>query len=123
MNFDGTGLSESIPDIDGTAIDVNVETGKVYIAGYAAEGTAMPENGIYMSNLDRTQLSKIGEYGSKATWGIAIDNKRNKLFWGVKNSNSNPDGKIVRSNLDGSGLEDFVTNVSPHAMQIAWIKL
>ncbi|HOW31937.1 MAG TPA: PKD domain-containing protein [Bacteroidales bacterium] len=123
MNFDGTGLSESIPDIDGTAIDVNVDAGKVYIAGYAAEGTAMPENGIYMSNLDGTQLSKIGEYGSKATWGIAIDNKRNKLFWGVKNSNSNPDGKIVRSNLDGSGLEDFVTNVSPHAMQIAWIKL
>jgi len=123
LNFDGTGLVENIPDIDGTAIEVNVETGKVYIAGYAASGTVMPENGIYMSNIDGTQLSKIGEYGTKATWGIALDHKRNKLFWGVKNSNSAPDGKIVRSNLDGSGLEDFVTNVSPHAMQVEWVKL
>lgn len=123
MNFDGTSQVELIPDIDGTAIEVNTETGKVYIAGYAAAGTAMPENGIYMSNTDGTQLSKIGEYGLKATWGITIDHKRNKLFWAFKNSNSDPDGKIIRSNLDGSGQEDWLTGVSPHAMEVAWIKL
>jgi hypothetical protein len=83
----------------------------------------MSENGIYMCNTDGTQLSKIGEYGSKATWGITIDHKRNKLFWAYKNSNSAPDGKIVRSNLDGSATEDWLTGVSPHAMQVAWIKL
>ncbi len=123
VNFDGTGLTEQIPDIDGTAIEVNAETGKVYIAGYASAGTVMPENGIYMSNIDGTQLSKIGEYGAKATWGIAIDHKLNKLFWSYKISNSAPDGKIVRSNLDGSGLEDWLTGVSPHAMEVAWVKL
>ena len=64
VNFDGTGLTEQIPDIDGTAIEVNAETGKVYIAGYASAGTVMSENGIYMSNIDGTQLSKIGEYGA-----------------------------------------------------------
>jgi len=123
VNFDGSELTENIPDIDGTAIEVNAETGKVYIAGYASTGTVMPENGIYMSNTDGTQLSKIGEYGSKATWGIAIDHKRNKLLWGYKISNAAPDGKILRSNLDGSELEDWLVGVSPHAMEVAWVKL
>lgn len=123
VNFDGTGLTENIPDIDGTAIEVNAETGKVYIAGYASAGTVMPDNGIYMSNIDGTQLSKIGDYGAKATWGIAIDHKRSKLFWSFKISNSAPDGKIIRSNLDGSEQEDWLTGVSPHAMEVAWVKL
>ncbi len=123
LNFDGNALTENIPDIDATALEVNTVTGKVYIAGYASAGTVMSENGIYMSNIDGTQLSKIGEYGAKATWGIAIDYKREKLFWSHKMSNSAPDGKIIRSNLDGSDAEDWITDVSPHAMAIAWIKL
>jgi len=123
LKLDGTGLKENILDIDGTAIEVNTETGKAYIAGYASAGTAMPENAIYMCNLDGTSISKVGEYGSKATWGIGIDNKRGKLFWGFKISNSAPDGKIIRANLDGSGKEDWITGVSPHAMQVVWVKL
>ncbi len=123
LNFDGTGLAQPLTDIDGTAIEVNTETGKVYIAGYGDAGPSIPENGIYMCNTDGTQLSKIGDFGTKATWGITIDQKRGKLFWGFKISNSAPDGKIVRSNLDGSGAEDWLTGVSPHAMQVAWIKL
>ncbi|MEI6059119.1 MAG: PKD domain-containing protein [Bacteroidota bacterium] len=123
LNFDGTGLTQPLADIDGTAIEVNTETGKVYIAGYGDAGPTMPENGIYMCNLDGTQLSKIGDYGAKATWGIAIDNKRGKLFWSFKNSNSAADGKIIRANLDGSGQEDWITGVNPNAMQAAWIKL
>lgn len=123
LNFDGSALTEHLLDVDGTAIELNAQTGKVYIAGYASDGTVMPENGIYICNTDGSQLSKIGDYGAKATWGITIDHKRNKLFWAFKNSNSAPDGKIVRSNLDGSDPEDWVVNVSPHAMQVAWIKL
>lgn len=123
LNLDGTGLAQPIPDIDGTAIEVNTETGKVYIAGYGDAGPAMPVDGIYMCNIDGTEITKIGDYGAKATWGIAIDYKRSKLFWSYKDSNSAPDGKIIRSNLDGSGQEDWLTGISPHAMAIAWIKL
>jgi PKD repeat protein len=123
LNFNGTNLKQPIADIDGTAIEVNTETGKVYIAGYADAGPAMPVNAIYMCNLDGTHLLKIGEYGTKATWGIGIDNKRGKLFWGVKNDNTKPNGKIIRANLDGSGQEDWVKNVNPNAMQVVWIKL
>lgn len=123
VKSDGTGLTELIADIDGTAMEVNPATGKVYLAIYGDSATPISENGIYVCNLDGSALTKIGDYGSKATWGIAIDHKREKLFWGYKISNSMPDGKIVRSNLDGSGVEDWLTGVSPHAVHVAWIKL
>jgi hypothetical protein len=123
MNFDGTGIVEHLAGIDGTALELNTITGKAYMAVYATDGTAITENGIYMSNYDGSNLTKIGDFGAKATWGIAIDNVRNKLFWGYKISNSGQDGKIIRSNLDGSGQEDWIINVSPHAMQVVWIKL
>jgi PKD repeat protein len=123
VNFDGTGLTQLIPDIDGTAIEVDTETGKIYMAVYAVDISPITENGIYMCNTDGSSLAKIGDFGSKATWGIAIDHERDKLLWGYKITNSEPDGKIIRANLDGSGQEDWLTGVSPHAMQIVWIKL
>jgi hypothetical protein len=110
-------------DIDGTAIEVDPGNNKTYMAVYAADGTVITENGIYMCNIDGTAISKIGDFGTKATWGMTIDHELGKLFWSYKISNSAPDGKIVRSNLDGTGLEDFITGISPHAMQIVWIKL
>jgi len=123
VNFDGSNMQELILDIDGTAIEVDFETSKTYMAVYAVDGTQITENGIYMCNLDGTGISKIGDFGTKATWGMTMDNELKKLFWAYKISNSAPDGKIVRANMDGTGLEDFITGVSPHAMQIVWIKL
>jgi hypothetical protein len=122
MNFDGTGQVENILDIDGTAIEIYPETGKAYLAVYASTGSAVEENGIYMCNLDGTSLIKIGDYGAKATWGVAVDELRGKLFWAWKDTNSAPDGKIVRSNLDGTGAEDWLTGISPHAMKIVWVE-
>ena len=123
VNFDGSGLTNHIPDIDGTAIEVDTETNKVYMTVYGVDGTTITDNGLYICNTDGSGLSKIGDFGSKATWGIAIDHERNKLFWGYKLSNSAPDGKIIRSNLDGSAQEDWLTGISPHAMYIGWVKL
>jgi hypothetical protein len=123
LNFDGTNLQEPIKDVDGTAIEVNTLTGKVYIAAYNDYGPTMPDLAIYSCNVDGTSVSKIGDLGTKATWGIAIDNKRNKVFWGYKISNTAPDGKIIRANLDGTGAEDWIKNTNPQAMQAVWIKL
>lgn len=123
LNFDGSNTSEHLTDIDGTAIEVDLFTKKVYITAFGVAGTPIIEDGLYMCNTDGSSLSKIGDFGSKATWGIAADHKRKKLFWGYKISNSGQDGKIIRSNMDGSAQEDWVKGVSPHAMQIAWIKL
>lgn len=123
VNIDGSGYTEVVPDVDGTAIEVDFKNGVIYIAGYASEGTLITEFGIYSCNLDGTSLAKIGDYGAKATWGMALDLKRDKLFWAFKNSNSNPDGKIVRSNLDGSSPEDWIVDTNPVAMTAAWVKL
>ena len=129
VNFDGTDFTEitfdapGTSDIDGTALEMDFRNGKAYLVIYAGTGTVAPDGGVYMCNLDGTSLTRIGEIGPKATWGIALDDKKNKLFWGVKNSNTNPDGKIIRANLDGSGQEDWITGVSPHAMTVAWINL
>lgn len=123
MNLDGSNLKKPIADVDGTAIEVNTETGKVYIAAYNDFGPTMPDLAIYSCNYDGTGVSKIGDCGTKATWGIAIDNKRGKVFWGVKNHNTTANGKIVRANLDGTGQEDWITSVNPNAMQAVWIKL
>lgn len=123
LNFDGTNLQEPISDVDGTAIEVNAETGKVYIAAYPDYGPSMPEMAIYSCNYDGSSITRIGDCGSKATWGIAIDSKREKLFWAVKNHNTTANGKIIRSNLDGTGQEDWIIDVNPNAMQAVWIKL
>jgi PKD repeat protein len=123
LNIDGTNLQELVLDIDGTAIEVDTETHKTYMAVYGADGTVITENGIYMCNNDGTALSKIADFGTKATWGMTMDTELKKLFWAYKISNSAPDGKIVRANMDGTGQEDFITGVSPHAMQVVWIKL
>ncbi len=123
LNFDGTSLKEPINDVDGTAIEVNTATGKVYIAAYNDFGPSMPDLAIYQCNMDGSSIKKIGDCGTKATWGIAIDNKRNKLFWSVKISNAGADGKIIRANLDGSGAEDWLKGLSPHAMQVVWVQL
>lgn len=123
LNMDGTAITELIQDIDGTALEVDLETGKVYMAVYPVDGTLITDYGVYMCNLDGTGITKIGDFGAKATWGVAIDHERDKLFWSYKDTNSAPDGKIIRSNLDGSGQEDWLLNVSPHALQVTWIKL
>jgi PKD repeat protein len=122
MNIDGTDLVEQILDIDGTALEADFETGKVYLAIYASE-TPLYDYGIYTCNKDGSDLLKIADYGDKATWGIAIDHERGKLFWSYKMSNTGADGKIIRANLDGSGQEDWITGVNPNAMCVAWVKL
>jgi len=123
INFDGTGLTKIIPDIDNTAIEVDTVNNKIYAVTYSQDGTLFSENGVYMMNLDGSSVTKIGDFGAKATWGIALDQKENNLFWSFKISNENPDGKIIRSNPDGSGQIDWLTGSSPHAIIVTDIKL
>lgn len=122
MNLDGSDMQEMIPDIDGTALEADFVAGKVYLAIYASD-VPLYDYGIYSCNPDGSGLVKIADYGDKATWGIAIDRENGKLFWSYKMSNTNPDGKIIRANLDGTGQEDWVTGINPNAMTVAWVKL
>lgn len=123
VNIDGTGFTEIVPDVDVTAMDADFRNETLYLAGYASAGTLIDDYGIYACKLDGTNLVKIGDYGAKATWGVTIDPKNNKLFWAFKNSNNDPDGKIIRSNLDGTDQEDWIIDVNPVAMTVSWVKL
>jgi PKD repeat protein len=123
VKVDGTEMTNLVPDVDGTAIELDLENAKMYSTVYALAGSQFPENGLYMMNLDGSAVTKIGEFGAKATWGISLDPKNDFLYWSYKISNSDPDGKIIRANLDGSGQTDWLTGVSPHAMIICDIKL
>jgi PKD repeat protein len=121
--MDGSDMQTHLAGIDGTALEVDPDTEKAYLVVYAGNGTDIIDRGIYMCNIDGTSCSLIGDFGAKATWGIAIDHERGKLFWGYKMSNADPDGKIIRSNLDGSQQEDWIININPVALDIAWVKL
>lgn len=124
VNLDGTGLTKLVADVDGTAIELDLNAGKMYSTIYALDGSAeYPENGLYWMNLDGTNPSKIGEFGVKATWGMSMNAEENFIYWSYKISNSGADGKIIRANLDGSNQTDWITGVSPHAMVVTWIKL
>lgn len=123
VNLDGTGLTKLVDGVDGTALDLDTEGGKMYATLYALDGTPFTEDGLYRMNLDGSSPAKIGDFGAKATWGVAFDRKTGFLYWSYKVSNSNPDGKIIRANADGSGQVDWITDVSPHAMVITDMKL
>ncbi|MEI7500020.1 MAG: PKD domain-containing protein [Bacteroidota bacterium] len=123
MNLDGSALTNIIPDLDGSAIDVDIPNSKLYFAAYAVAGTTITEDGLYMSNLDGTNIQKFGDFGSKATWGIAHDADAGKLYFGIRPSASGPDGKIMQANLDGGGQSDFITGINPYALTFAKVKL
>ena len=123
INLDGTGLTEIIPSLDATALDIDFDHGKVYLAAYAVSGTPVTENGIYRCNLDGSGMMKIGDFGEKATWGISHNPETGNLYWSYKISNSDPDGKIIQSWMDGSAQTDWITNISPQALKVTKIKL
>ncbi len=123
VNLDGTGLTNIIPDLDATALDLDIPNNRMYFSAFAVAGTAITENGNYYSKLDGTGIQKFSDSGAKATWGIAHDPDAGNLYWGIRASNSGPDGKIARGNPDGGNQSDFLTGINPYAMTIAKIKL
>jgi len=104
--LDGSSTTELVPGTNGGAMVLDVEGNKMYYADY--------DKGICMANLDGSDEVIIApEMIEIFCWGMAIDIDAGKLYWSDKTN-----GKIVRSNLDGSEKEDFVTGCNPYAMEI-----
>jgi PKD repeat protein len=123
MNLDGSALTNIIPDLDATTLDIDIPHNKFYFAAYAVAGTTITEDGLYMSNADGTNIQKFANFGTKATWGIAHNPDAGKLYFGIRTSNSGPDGKIIQANLDGGSQSDFITGINPYALTIVKVKL
>lgn len=123
VSLDGSNPTQIIADLDGTALDLDVPNGKMYFAAYAVAGSSVAEDGIYMCNMDGTGIQKIGDFGAKATWGIAHNPETGKLYWGFRATNSGPDGRIIQAIMDGSNQSDFINAINPYAINIVRVKL
>jgi PKD repeat protein len=93
-NLDGTGETQILPDPDG---------GSTLVIGdrlYFDDWEATNDIRIKSSKLDGTDIITLATGISKVVFGIGYEKTSNKVYWGDRTA-----GKIMRSNLDGSGLE------------------
>jgi len=106
VNLDGTGLTLLVPGTDGGGIGLDKAGGKIYYADY--------EKGMCMANLDGTGEVVINnDLKNKFIWGLVVNVQEGKLYWGNRTT------KVIgRSNLDGSNIESFATNVNSHGMTL-----
>ncbi|MCK7509014.1 MAG: hypothetical protein MZV70_36595 [Desulfobacterales bacterium] len=90
VNFDGSGLTEIVPDIWGGAIEVDPENNRLYFyAGY---------EGMYISDLNgNNRVLFDSSVASKWTWGMAIDKESGRIYYPNR-----VEMTIMRANLDGS---------------------
>ena len=107
-NLDGSEMELLVPEIDAGGISIDTKNGKLYFSDWF--------DGLYMANLDGSDLTLINsDLGGEATfvWGMALDEDAGYLYVSDKVT-----GVILRSKLDGSESESWVTDVDPHAMAI-----
>lgn len=107
-NLDGTEMELLVPDIDGGGIAIDLEHDKMYFSDWF--------NGLYMADLDGSNPTVINaDLGGESTfvWGLALDEDAGYLYISDKITEV-----ILRSQLDGSNSENWVTDIYPHAMTI-----
>ncbi len=94
-------------------IDLDLEAGKIYWTNSGA----LPRN-ISRANLDGTEVEGIVQTTSTFFFqphGIALDVEGGKMYW----SDGGINARILRSNLDGSDVEDPVTGLTrPYAIAV-----
>jgi hypothetical protein len=95
-NLDGTGETEIIPGIEGGSTLVIGE--RICFDQYVEAGDIQ----LKSAKLDGTGISTITTGISKVVFGIGYEPEGNKIYWGDRSV-----GKIMRSNLDGSGVETW----------------
>jgi hypothetical protein len=106
VDFNGSNFTELVSGTNGGAMDIDVENNKVYYADM--------DKGICMANLDGSDETIIApEMADIYCWGLAIDHDAGKIYWSDKTN-----GNIMRSNLDGSEKEIFISGCNPYAIAI-----
>ena len=93
-NLDGTGESEIIAGVEGASIIV--VGNRIYYDQYVASGDIR----LKSANLDGTGISTIATGISRVVYGLAYDEKQQKIYWGDRNTDT-----MMRANLDGTNPE------------------
>ena len=98
----GADVQRFAPSVDNAMnIAVDASNGKVYWT----EKTGESAGTINSANLDGTSVTELTSILSMPM-GIAVDATGSKLYW------TNSRGRIQRANLDGSGIQNVVQNLS-----------
>jgi len=101
INLDGTGQTELIADAEGGA--TLVVGNRVYFDYWVASGDIH----LKSTNLDGSSMSTLTTGITKLVFGLGYDPDGNKIYWGDRKA-----GKIMRANLDGSGIETWYSKES-----------
>ncbi len=106
-NLDGTDETEIIPDVEGGSTLVIGD--RLYYDQWIATGD------IYLksANLDGSGISTLITGITKVVFGLAYEPDSSRIYWGDRSA-----GKIMRSGLDGSGIEPWYesTGSSPRGI-------
>jgi hypothetical protein len=106
VDFNGNNFTELVSGTNGGALDIDLETNSMYYADM--------DKGICKANFDGSDEMIIApEMADIYCWGLAIDHDAGKIYWSDKTN-----GNIMRSNLDGSDKEVFISNCNPYAIAI-----
>ena len=120
-NLDGSEAEDLVTSNElGSPFDIalDVAGGKMYWAYLEGDIiTDTPTGGkIQRANLDGSQVEDLANTSVGVPWDIALDIAGKKMYWSYLEWDSDADlpfrnGKIQRANLDGSGVEDIVTEM------------
>jgi len=98
INLDGSGKAELIADAQGGS--TLVVGNRVFFDYWVASGDIH----LKSASLDGTGMGTLTTGISKVVFGLGYESKSNKIYWGDRSA-----GKIMRANLDGSGIETWYT--------------
>jgi hypothetical protein len=111
ITLDGTFKLDTIKhltEMSGVGIAYDVTNDKFYFSDYYDEDT--PNGRIWKMNKDTTNLTAIVS-GLLNPFGITVDSKNGKVYWGDEN------GNLSRSNLDGTSVQTGIANIVDGAVR------
>ena len=96
INLDGTGKTQLLAEPEGGS--TLVAGNRLFFDYYVASGD------IHLKSTDLTgnSMATLATGISKVVFGLAYEASSNKIYWGDRSA-----GKIMRANLDGSGVETW----------------
>jgi hypothetical protein len=111
ITLDGTNKLDTIKHItemSGVGIAYDSKNEKLFFSDYYDEDT--PNGKIWKMDKDTSNMIAVVS-GLLNPFGIALDNKNGKVYWGDEN------GNLSRSNLDGSSLQTGIVNIIDGAVR------
>jgi sugar lactone lactonase YvrE len=105
INYNGGLWSKNLDGTNETLLIADPEGGATLVVGDRVFFDQWIESGdihIKSANLDGSGVSTITTGITRVVFGLDYEPESNKIYWGDRNN-----GKIMRGNLDGSGIETW----------------